>query len=105
MANLAKIKNDKQGNVVSGPSDASMSTDPEIVQQAELKTAREHAATYEKHFWNASCQVSHTKAAKECLEECLDAIQAEAAAQLSEAATMLESQSSTIESLCDTIDS
>jgi hypothetical protein len=45
MANLAKIKDDKQGNVVSGPSDASMSTDPEIVRQAELETARECATT------------------------------------------------------------
>jgi hypothetical protein len=105
MANLAKMKDDKQGNVASGPSDASMSTDPEIVRQAELETARERAATYEKRFRNVSRQVSRTKAAKERLEERLDAVQAEAAAQLSKAATTIGSQSSTIESLHDTIDS
>ena len=56
VANLTKMKDDKQGNVASGSSDASMSTDPEIVRQAELETAGEHAATYEKCFQNASCQ-------------------------------------------------
>jgi hypothetical protein len=51
-----------------------------------------------------SYQVSHTKTVKEHLEKHLDAIQAEAAIQLSEAATTIGSQSSTIESLYDTID-
>ncbi|KIM79234.1 hypothetical protein PILCRDRAFT_10642 [Piloderma croceum F 1598] len=105
MVNLARINEAKQGNAVSAPSDTPMSTDPEIVRQAELETAREHAALYEKHFRNASCQVSHTKAAKECLEECLDAVQADAVAQLSKAAATNKSLSSTIESLRDTIDS
>ncbi|KIM74390.1 hypothetical protein PILCRDRAFT_92576 [Piloderma croceum F 1598] len=91
MVNLARINEAKQ--------------DPEIVRQAELETARERAASYEKHFQNASRQVSHTKAAKEHLEEHLDAIQADAVAQLSEAAATNKSLSSTIESLHDTIDS
>jgi len=101
MVNLARINEAKQDNAVSGPSDTPMPTNPEIVQQAELETARECAALYEKHFRNASRQVSWTKAAKECL----DAVQADAVAQLSKAAATNESLSSTIESLSDTIDS
>jgi hypothetical protein len=99
MANLAGMNDAKQGNAVSGPSETLMSTDPEIVQQAELETTRECADLYEKHFQNVSHQVSCTKAAKAHLEECLDAIQADAVAQLSEAAAMNELLSSTIESL------
>lgn len=95
----------KQGNAVSGPSDTPMSTDPKIVQQAKLETARECADLYEKHFRNASRQVSRTKAAKAHLEECLDAVQADTVAQLSKAAAMNKSLSSTIESLRDTIKS
>jgi hypothetical protein len=52
------------------------------VRQAEFETARERAASYEKHFQNASRRISHTKAAKEHL----DAVQADTVAQLSEAA-------------------
>ena len=104
-ANLARMNDAKQGNAVSGPSDTPMSTDPKIVQQAKLETARECADLYEKHFRNASRQVSRTKAAKAHLEECLDAVQADTVAQLSKAAAMKKSLSSTIESLQDTIKS
>ena len=105
MANLAKINEAKQGNQDSGPSNTSMSTDPESVHQAELEAASEHAALYERHFRNASCQVGHVQASKQRLEERLDTVQAEAATQLAETVAANESPSSTISSLTETLSS
>src|ERR1700676_134686 len=105
MANLAKMNEAKQGNQDSGPSNTSMSTDPESVHQVELEAARERAALYERHFRNVSCQVGHVQASKQCLEEHLDTVQAEAATQLAETAAANESLSSTISSLTETLSS
>jgi len=57
-----------------------MSIDPDTVRQAELETARERAESYERRFRNVSCQVSCAQASKKHVEECLDAVEAEAAA-------------------------